>query len=112
LPKTRSGKIMRRILHAGEQIILGDRLVEHVVEAMLKQRDMHLGAEIGGDGALKVDPRSSTDIAAALRTLCLDEAGFETYRKAGLARAKDFTWRRSAEGTLEVYRDLLNKGEA
>lgn len=65
-------------------------------------------AEIGGAGALKVDPRSPEQIGDALRTLCLDDNAHTRYQNAGLKRATAFTWRRCAEQTLNVYRDLLN----
>lgn len=59
--------------------------------------------EICGDAAELVDPYSVDAIADGLRTVLEDSKRAEELRERGLARASQFTWRRSAERHLECY---------
>ena len=63
--------------------------------------------EVVGDAGLLVDPREVDDLANAIRRL----AGSETLRDdlavRGLTRAAAYSWRRTAEETLAVYRDVM-----
>jgi len=62
--------------------------------------------EVVGDAALLVDAYSSGDMARGL-TECLDNRGLcEELGKKGLKRAKNFTWEKAAEKTLEVYQSV------
>ncbi|HWH12726.1 MAG TPA: glycosyltransferase family 1 protein [Solirubrobacteraceae bacterium] len=56
--------------------------------------------EVVGSAALLFDPHDPRAIAAALRRL---PAEAERLRPAGLARAREFTWERTARATLDVY---------
>lgn len=64
--------------------------------------------EVAGDAALLVDPRSVAHIAQAMRRLLVDETLRQTLCQKGLARAGEFTWRRSAERHLAVFERALN----
>jgi glycosyltransferase involved in cell wall biosynthesis len=66
--------------------------------------------EVTGEAALLVDPRSVTDLAAAMVRLAGDASLRETLRERGLARARLFSWERTAAETLTVYRGVLGKG--
>jgi glycosyltransferase involved in cell wall biosynthesis len=57
--------------------------------------------EVVGDAGLLVDPSD------ALRQLLEDEARRLALASAGLARAQTFSWRRMAEETVQVYREVL-----
>jgi glycosyltransferase involved in cell wall biosynthesis len=63
--------------------------------------------EIAGDAALLFDPRSESAIAEALTRLLEEEPLCQRLRTLGLARAKRFTWERTARGTLESYAKAL-----
>jgi alpha-1,3-rhamnosyl/mannosyltransferase len=63
--------------------------------------------EVGGDAALYVDPRDPSDIAAGATTAVESPAVRQELIDRGLARASQFTWRRTAEETLKVYEELL-----
>jgi glycosyltransferase involved in cell wall biosynthesis len=63
--------------------------------------------EVGGDAALYVDPRDPSDIAAGATTAVESPAVRQDLIERGLARARQFTWRRTAEETLKVYEELL-----
>ena len=63
--------------------------------------------EVGGDAALYFPPSSVAGLAEVMNTL-LDDASLRArLSEAGLARARTFTWTKSAEQTAAVYRSLL-----
>lgn len=64
--------------------------------------------EVVGDAAITVDPYSIDDLAQAIRAVLTDEALSRTLRTKGLARSREFTWRRTAELTLQTYREALS----
>lgn len=66
-------------------------------------------AEIAGDAALLVSPRSVDEIAHAIGRLIEDESLRESLRQKGLARSQQFTWRKSAEGHLKVFKKALGE---
>lgn len=54
--------------------------------------------EVVGDAGLLADPRSSQEIATALRRVLDDPALAADLRERGLRRARDFSWGKTAEG--------------
>jgi glycosyltransferase involved in cell wall biosynthesis len=62
--------------------------------------------EIARDAALVVDPRSAAAIAGAMERV-RDEALRRSLRERGLARARRFTWRTTAERYVELFRGLV-----
>ena len=65
--------------------------------------------EVVGDAALTVDPTDVTGLAAALRTIARDAGLREDLRGRGLARAAQFSWRRTAEETLAAYEEASQR---
>ncbi len=63
--------------------------------------------EVGGDAALYADPFDTTDIADKVRRAVEDDMLRQEMIRRGLERARQFTWRRAAEETLKVYRELV-----
>ncbi len=63
--------------------------------------------EVGSDAALYVDPHNPAEIAEKVGRAAEDSALRESMIQQGLNRASEFTWRRSAEGTLAVYDEVL-----
>lgn len=63
--------------------------------------------EVCGDAALLVDAFDTVSIAGALNRLTTDEALRTNLILKGLARARQFTWARTAELTWEIYRELV-----
>lgn len=66
--------------------------------------------EVAGDAAILVDPLSTDSIAEGLKELALDRNKREDLRGKGLRRAAEFSWEDTAEKTLQVYRDILSRG--
>jgi glycosyltransferase involved in cell wall biosynthesis len=60
--------------------------------------------EVLGDAGVLLGPDDVPGWAAAITRMIEDESMRERMRAAGLARAKEFTWARTARVTLDVYR--------
>ncbi|GGM96494.1 hypothetical protein GCM10010967_32720 [Dyadobacter beijingensis] len=63
--------------------------------------------EVGGDGALYIDPEDPSDILAKCEKFYYDPALREEYRKKGLAQAGRFSWQKVARETLDIYQSAL-----
>ncbi len=63
--------------------------------------------EVGGDAAVVVEGRDPAAYVSALTELADHEGRREILVERGRARARAFTWQRTAEMTAEVYRQLL-----
>ena len=63
--------------------------------------------EVAGDAALLFDPRSESAIAQAIERLLGDASLARDLRERGLARAREFSWERTARLTLDSYARAL-----
>jgi glycosyltransferase involved in cell wall biosynthesis len=63
--------------------------------------------EIAGDAAMLVDPRNAAATAAEIVRVLHDPAWAAELSARGRRRAAEFSWRRTAAATLEIYQDLL-----
>jgi glycosyltransferase involved in cell wall biosynthesis len=63
--------------------------------------------ETGGDGAIYFDPLDPTDMAGAIARALEDRELRATLVERGRRRAAAFSWERTADQTLAVYRELL-----
>ena len=63
--------------------------------------------EIVGDAALQIDPNSQEELEAAVYKLLVDHSLRDNLIQRGLARAKQFSWRRMAEETLDIYKSII-----
>ncbi len=66
--------------------------------------------EVAGDAALLFDPHDEAAIASALGRLLSDPTEAGRLRAGGLERVAQFTWGRTARGTLESYGNALAGG--
>jgi len=66
--------------------------------------------EVAGDAALLVDPRNADELAAALDRVVGDEAVRRELVQRGLERACHFTWKKTAQATLHVFRRTAERG--
>jgi glycosyltransferase involved in cell wall biosynthesis len=67
--------------------------------------------EVAGEAALRFDPESEAEIAAAVEWLLTDPAEAARLREAGYQRAAAFTWAAAAAGTLASYKRVLSHRE-
>lgn len=63
--------------------------------------------EVTGDAAILVNPEDTEDIVSALRKVLEDEGLRMELSEKGLKRAGEFSWKKTALKTLEVYRSIL-----
>lgn len=65
--------------------------------------------EVVGEAGLLVNPDDPADIAQALARVLDDSSLRSQMRERGLAQAERFTWEKTAQATLEVYRDVVGE---
>lgn len=65
--------------------------------------------EVCGEAALLVDPGNPDEMAQTLDKVLSDGILRESFVAKGLARARQFTWKKCAEETLEVYKKIVRK---
>ena len=63
--------------------------------------------EVVGEAALLVDPTDVQSIAEGLQRLATNSDLRDTLVRAGIARAKEFTWEKSVGATWSVYGELF-----
>jgi len=65
-------------------------------------------AEVAGSAAISINPRSVDEITDAMQRIMSDENLCESLREKGSARAKRFSWKKSAKRHLQVFESVLN----
>ena len=65
--------------------------------------------EIAGEAGVLFDPHNEDAISDALRTLLCDTTMRKTCIERGIVRAAQFTWRKTAEQTLNALRSVAQK---
>ncbi len=63
--------------------------------------------EIAGDAAMQADPSNYIQMAERLKDLITSHRIREDYRRRGLDRVRNYSWKLSAEKTLRVYNKVL-----
>jgi len=66
-------------------------------------------AEVLGDAARLVDPASIAELKQAMEEITGDESAIDKYRKAGIARARKFSWATTVQKTYAVYEELARE---
>ncbi len=65
--------------------------------------------EVLGDGGALFSLESTDELAQLMRKTALEPAYREALRVRGTSRSKDFSWRITAQKTIDVYESLLAK---
>jgi glycosyltransferase involved in cell wall biosynthesis len=65
--------------------------------------------EILGDAAVYFDPKSVDDMAKAMLKVLTDQKLLEQLIKKGRAQVKQYSWKKTALATLNIYNNVLNK---
>jgi len=63
--------------------------------------------EVYGQAALSINPSESEELAVAMNSILNDQVSREKLIEKGKLNAEKFTWKKCAEETLTVYKDLL-----
>lgn len=69
--------------------------------------DLPVLREVAGDAALLFDSHDPAALAGALTRVLADSGVHAQLRQAGIARAREFTWRRTGAATLTAYRQAI-----
>jgi glycosyltransferase involved in cell wall biosynthesis len=69
-------------------------------------------AETVGDAAVLVDPLDANALAASIIELWNSEEQRRNLSELGMKRAAEFTWERTAQLTLQVYREVIGESLA
>ena len=64
--------------------------------------------ELAGDAAFQIDPDDTKHIAAPIIRLCTEEESRDEMIERGFAQVEKFTWQKTAEQTLQAYRDVAH----
>ena len=64
--------------------------------------------EVAGDAGILVDPLDKKSIAIAMNKVLVDPAHINSLKRKGKARAKELTSMKTAEKTLELYKNILS----
>ncbi len=67
--------------------------------------------EVADRAAILFDPQKDREIVEALRDVLLNPDLRQRLERLGLQRAAHFSWQKSAEATLEVYREVAAQGQ-
>ena len=67
--------------------------------------------EVVGEAGLTVDPLDVEGLAEAMRRALEDEILWRDMRERGLQRAKDFSWTKMAQETVQVYQRAMEYGD-
>jgi len=65
--------------------------------------------EVVDGAAILFDPYSTDEIVRAITDLLLDSELRQRYERLGLQRAAHFSWQKTAQRTLEVFHDVVEK---
>ncbi|MEW6686515.1 MAG: glycosyltransferase family 1 protein [Candidatus Edwardsbacteria bacterium] len=65
--------------------------------------------EVVGDAAYLVNPYKVEEIREGIEKLFFDQDLRKKLKEKGLSRAKNFTWEKSAQRTLEIYQSLFQQ---
>ncbi len=71
--------------------------------------DFSSTAEVAGNAGVLVDPLSVDAIAGAMSRIYTDGAFRQELVAKGYEREKEFSWAKAAEGTLGIYKEILDK---
>lgn len=72
--------------------------------------NMACAVEVGGEAAQYFEPDDDETLAAIIARFTVDPESRVRWIEAGRSRARDFTWRRTAESTAALYRTVAGKG--
>lgn len=63
--------------------------------------------EIAGDAAVLVNPRNTSELSESMRRMAESPGNRSEFIRRGLHRAENYSWKRAARETMEVYRSVV-----
>jgi len=73
--------------------------------------DIPVHREVCGEAALFANPLDEEEWQNAINQLLQDMSQQTTMRTNGIARAKQFSWQKTAERTMEIYESVVENGK-
>lgn len=64
--------------------------------------------EVVGDAGILIDPKDQDQLCQAMLNILNDEILRETLKQKGLERAKQFSWEKCANETVEIYKKIID----
>ena len=64
--------------------------------------------EVVGDAGILIDPKDEDHLCQAMLDVLTDSNLRESLRKKGLERAKQFSWKKCADQTVEIYKKIID----
>jgi glycosyltransferase involved in cell wall biosynthesis len=64
--------------------------------------------EVVGDAGILVDPTDQNQLCQAMLDVLTDEVLRESLKQKGLERAKQFSWKKCADQTVEIYKKIID----
>ncbi len=65
--------------------------------------------EVAGKAALMIDPHRPQELLEAMKSILLDKKLYNTLRERGLKQSQNFSWKKSAKETLQIFENLKNR---
>lgn len=65
--------------------------------------------EVTGDSCLLINPNDTSELSMAMEKILSDENFSTILCEKGLLRASNFSWKKTAEATINVYKNLVQK---
>lgn len=65
--------------------------------------------EVAGDAAILVDPYSIEEISSAMKEIITSPQRREELREEGFRRVKNYSWEKTAQKTMAIYRGVLER---
>lgn len=65
--------------------------------------------EVSGDACILVEPKDVNSMVAAMKSIVLDEEYKNSLIKKGLEQSKKFTWEKSSQKLVKIYKELGEK---
>jgi glycosyltransferase involved in cell wall biosynthesis len=65
--------------------------------------------EVVGENAALIDPENYEELCEAMINIISDEKLYDKLSKSGIERSKQFSWKKTAEQTLNIYGKIINK---
>lgn len=64
--------------------------------------------EIAGQSAILIEPHNQENLSLSMEKICFDDDLRNDLIEKGFERAKLFSWQKTSNQTLDVYKELLN----
>jgi glycosyltransferase involved in cell wall biosynthesis len=65
--------------------------------------------EVADDACIYTDPENENEMATKIKKLIDDKALRKDFAKKGLKKVKEYSWKKTAQGTIKLYEEVLER---